>query len=179
MGAGAAMPEPSGGGGQKGFLKRGKAGGRRMSAPDLMLTPLIDFLIVLVIFLIQSFSADPTISLPGDVRLPHSISEKGLKAAVAVAVSESVITVEGHAVAAVSDVAAMKDFIIPGLVAALQKTRERADAWAAAGIEGTEFKGDVIITSDKEIPFDILMKIMASCGEVGYGNLSLAVLQTI
>ncbi len=176
MGAGAAPMPEAGGGGRKGFLKRSGHGGKRMAVSDLPLTPLVDFMVVLVIFLIQSFSADPTLSVPSDVTLPQSVSEKGLKAAVAVAVSSQVLTVEGYPVANISDVSAMKDsLVIPGLKDILDKKRAQSESWSAAGIEGSEFKGEIIITSDKEIPFDILMKIMATCGEVGYGNISLAV----
>lgn len=176
MGAGAAPMPEAGGGSGRGFLKRGGHGGKKMGVSDLPLTPLVDFMVVLVIFLIQSFSADPTVSIPSDVRLPLSVSEKGLKMAVTVAVSSNVITMEGYPVANVEDVTKMKDsLIIPGLADGLRKKKEQSEAWSAAGIEGSEFKGDVIITSDKEIPFDILMKIMATCGDVGYGNLSLAV----
>ncbi len=175
MGAGAA-PMPEAGGGGKTFLKRGGHGSKKMAVSDLPLTPLVDFMVVLVIFLIQSFSADPTVNIPGDVRLPLSISEKALKAAVSISVSETTITVEGFPVASVPEVSKMKDSIfIQGVADALKKKKEQAEAWEQAGIEGSGFKGEVIITSDKEIPFDILMKIMATCGQTGYGNLSLAV----
>ncbi|HDL78199.1 MAG TPA: hypothetical protein ENH09_01345, partial [Bacteroidetes bacterium] len=40
-----------------------------------------------------------------------------------------------------------------------------------------KFRGEITIQGDKDIPFQLLKKVMYTCGQVGYNAMQLAVLK--
>ena len=55
----------------------------------------------------------------------------------------------------------------------------RAKRLIAKRISGLDsrvaFHGEINIHADRDIPFEVLKKVMYTCGQVGYNNMSLAV----
>src|SRR5690606_25261208 len=83
---------------------------------------------------------------------------------------------QGRAVARVDDILADDARVIPSLKAALDALTERSLRQETRDdIENRE----VTIMGDKELPYRLLKKIMATCTEANYGRLSLAVLQKV
>jgi biopolymer transport protein ExbD len=66
--------------------------------------------------------------------------------------------------------------IIPELKAALEDQSART-ILAAADAEEAIADREVTIMGDREIPYSLLKKVMATCTAADYGRLSLAVLQ--
>ena len=81
---------------------------------------------------------------------------------------------QGLGIAKIVDVLAIKGNEIPELRQALKSQNDRVlRREAQDDIAGRE----VTIMADKEIPYRLLKKVMATCTESDYGQISLAVLQ--
>jgi biopolymer transport protein ExbD len=147
--------------------KRGK------SAP-LNLVSLMDIFTILVFFLLVNSSDVEVLPNAKDVQLPESIAEEKAKETVVIVIGEEYIIVQGTPVAKVSDVLALRGNDIPELRQALLSQNDRVlRREAQDDIAGRE----VTIMGDKDIPYRLLKKVMATCTQSDYGQISLAVLQ--
>ena len=84
------------------------------------------------------------------------------------------ILVQGKSVAKIEEVMAVKGNHIPALREALLSQNDRVlRREASEDIANRE----VTIMGDREIPYRLLKKVMATCTQSDYGQISLAVLQ--
>ena len=147
---------------------RGKAG------IALNLVSLMDIFTILVFFLLVNSSDVEVLPNAKEIQLPESIAEVKAKETVVILISEEDIIVQGTPVARVADVMSRKGNDIPELRQALQSQNDRVlRREAQDDIAGRE----VTIMGDKDIPYRLLKKVMATCTESDYGQISLAVLQ--
>ena len=148
--------------------KRGKLGG------GLNLVSLMDIFTILVFFLLVNSTDVEVLPNAKDVQLPESIAEEKAKQTVVILIGEEDILVQGVPVATVSDVMQQKGNDIPALREALLSQNDR--------VLRQEMKDDiagreVTIMGDKDVPYRVLKKVMATCTGSDYGRISLAVLQ--
>ena len=73
----------------------------------------------------------------------------------------------------VSEVLASDGLVIPSL-------KEKLDIYAREAMRmeelyGTKFSGKVTIQGDKKIPYQLLVKVMATCGKSDHPNMRLVV----
>jgi len=147
---------------------------RNKGAGSLNLVSLMDIFTILVFFLLVNSSDVETLPNTKDLQLPESIAEDKAKESVVILISEEDILVQGVAIARVADVLATTGNDIPALREALKSQNDRVLRRAAQDdIAGRE----VTIMGDKDIPYRLLKKVMATCTESDYGQISLAVLQ--
>jgi biopolymer transport protein ExbD len=147
---------------------------RNKGAVALNLVSLMDIFTILVFFLLVNSSDVETLPNAKDLQLPESIAEKKAKETVVILIGEVNILVQGTVIAKVADVMATKGNDIPALRQALKSQNDRVLRRAAQDdIAGRE----VTIMGDKDIPYRLLKKVMATCTESDYGQISLAVLQ--
>jgi biopolymer transport protein ExbD len=147
---------------------RHKAGG------GLNLVSLMDIFTILVFFLLVHSGDAEVLQSSTDVELPESISETKPRETVVVLVTREEVLVQGQVVGRVADIMASRTLIIPELKAALQSQTDRVLSQdAREDIANRE----VTILGDKELPYSLLKKIMATCTDADYGQLSLAVMQ--
>ena len=147
---------------------------RNKGAGALNLVSLMDIFTILVFFLLVNSSDVETLPNAKDLQLPESIAEKKAKETVVILIGETDIIVQGKPVVKVADVMATKGNDIPQLREALLSQNDRVLRRAAADdIAGRE----VTIMGDKDIPYRLLKKVMATCTASDYGQISLAVLQ--
>jgi len=147
---------------------RGKRGGA------LNLVSLMDIFTILVFFLLVN-SADVEV-LPNakEIQLPESIAEEKAKESVVILIGDEDIIVQGTPVAKVRDVMKLRGNDIPELRQALLSQNDRVlRKEAQDDIKGRE----VTIMGDRDIPYRLLKKVMATCTASDYGQISLAVLQ--
>ena len=152
---------------------------RHKGEAGINLVSMIDMLTVLVFFLLV-YSAEEVEVLPSakNVQLPESIAEESARDAVVVMVSDVEITILGQSVGLVADILASDDVIIPALKIALENQIPRVLQEPVVQTEEEEIAGrEVTIMADKEIPYQLLKKVMATSTAADYGQLSLAVLQ--
>ncbi len=147
---------------------------RNKGAGALNLVSLMDIFTILVFFLLVNSSDVETLPNAKDLQLPESIAEDKAKETVVILIGETDIIVQGTPVAKVADVMATKGNDIPALRKALLSQNDRVlRRDAQAEVAGRE----VTIMGDKDIPYRLLKKVMATCTESDYGRISLAVLQ--
>jgi biopolymer transport protein ExbD len=154
---------------------------RRRPATDgntrLKLTSMMDILTTLLLFVLKAFVAEGEVSTPPPgVTLPSSSAEDAPEVSVVVAVSADNILVGGRPVASVPEALADQDLLLDGLDATLVAAREQMEHLAELrGVEAVVPK--VTIQGDRAMEFRLLEKVMYTCGEAGYGEVALAVVQ--
>ena len=148
--------------------KRNKANG------GLNLVSLMDIFTILVFFLLVNSSDVEELPNQKDIQLPESIAEQKASESVIIMIGDEDILVQGAVVANVAEVLAATGNDIPALREALQAQNDRV-LRREANDDITQ--REVTIMGDREIPYRLLKKVMATATEAEYGKLSLAVLQ--
>ncbi len=148
--------------------KRHNAGGA------LNLVSLMDIFTILVFFLLVNSSDVEVLPNAKNIQLPESIAEEKAKESVVILIGEKDIIVQGKPIVRVADVMARRGNDIPELRQALLSQNDRVlRKEAQDDIAGRE----ITIMGDKDIPYRLLKKVMATCTDSEYGQISLAVLQ--
>jgi biopolymer transport protein ExbD len=154
--------------------RMGNHHGRHSPKATLNLVSLMDIFTILVFFLLVNSSEVEVLPNAKEIQLPESIAEQKAKETVVILIGENDIIVQGTPVARVADVMRRQGNDIPELRQALQSQNDRVlRREAQEDIVGRE----VTIMGDKDIPYRLLKKVMATCMESDYGQISLAVLQ--
>jgi biopolymer transport protein ExbD len=147
---------------------------RNKASASLNLVSLMDIFTILVFFLLVNSSDVEVLPNDKDVQLPESIAEEKAKETVVIIIGDEDIIVQGSPVAKVKEVMASRGNDIPALRQALLSQNDRVlRREAQDDIAGRE----VTIMGDKDIPYRLLKKVMATCTASDYGQISLAVLQ--
>lgn len=125
----------------------------------LQLTSLVDMMVILVVFLLQSFSVEGQLVTPAaGLALPESASLAPVTAGLVVEVGPERVRVAGRDVMATADVVAAD----AGPLAA---------ALAAAGAGGP-----VTVQCDRRLDFRVLGRVLRACGQGGRDDVALLVL---
>ena len=140
---------------------------------DMNLVSLIDVFTILIFFLLSNSTDVQTLPSPRAVKLPESTAEKSPKETLVVVVSGQEIVVEGRLVARVADVLADQGDLIPGLKDELDLLSKRQVV--AAKNEG--MNQAITIMGDREIPYQLLRKVMFTCARANFVDVSFAVRQ--
>ena len=146
---------------------------RRKQGGGLNLVSLMDIFTILVFFLLVNSSDVEVLPNTDTVQLPESIAETKPRETVVVLVTDTEILVQGRVVSRIDDVLASESLVIPELKAELVAQAGRSLLTGDEDVAGRE----VTIMGDKEIPYHLLKRVMATCTDASYGQLSLAVLQ--
>lgn len=140
----------------------------------LNLVSLMDIFTILVFFLLVNSSDVEVLPNAKEIQLPESIAEEKAKETVVILIGDTDIIVQGTPVAKVDDVMQRSGNSIPELKAALLRQNDRVLRRTA---ENDVANREVTIMGDRDIPYRLLKKVMATCTESDYGRISLAVLQ--
>ena len=140
----------------------------------LNLVSLMDIFTILVFFLLVNSSDVQVLPNAKDIQLPESVAEEKARENVVVLVTGDQILVQGTPVASVSEVMASKNLTIPGLADAL---RAQSDRVLQREMMDDVASREVTIMGDKELPYRLLKRVMATCTEADYGQISLAVMR--
>lgn len=148
---------------------------RHKGGSAINLVSMMDIFTILVFFLLVNSSEVEVLPNAKDIVLPTSTAEDKARESVVVLLTDTQVLVQGRPVAELAAVNASEALIIPELKAALEDQSGRA-ILAAEGDAAIEDR-EVTIMGDREIPYSLLKKVMATCTAADYGRLSLAVLQ--
>ncbi len=144
----------------------------------LRLTSMIDMFTILLVFLLKSYSAEGQIvTVSDDLRLPESTSQMPPRVSSVIAITQDWILVDGRPVEKIQEVMAKKDLVIPSLNDELLKLRAITEGIGEISAQMKGFQGNIAIQGDRDITFDLLKRVMLTCGQVGYNNLLLTVVQ--
>jgi biopolymer transport protein ExbD len=147
---------------------------KRMSQ-ELTLTSLIDMFSVIILFLIQSFSATGEIMfLNKDIQIPYASHGRMLERSPIITITPEKVTVEGLASGDntnIEDKIEEEDWNLPLM-------SERLIAYKTffeAIHNGEPFPGEVIVQADQEVEFLYIKRVMFSLVKIGFNNINLVV----
>jgi len=151
-----------------------KKSGRSVDV-SLNLTPMIDMFVVLVIFLLMTFSTSGEILfIQKDIELPSAKITDELEQAPVIIVGSGQVVIEGNNVGRMDDIAEDENFEIADLSEQLNNLKKNFQQLHP----NQTFSGKIIIQGDKETSFRVLKKVMFTCTATGYTNINFAVLPT-
>ena len=151
--------------------KRAERKGRNQTMVDMNLVSLIDVFTILIFFLLSNATGVELLPSPKAVQLPESVAEKSPRETVVVIVSAEEILVGGQRVASVAEVMARPGDLIEPLKAELdlqgqrQVVRKENEAQSKA----------LTIMGDKDIPYQLLRKVMFTAARATFSDVSFAV----
>lgn len=151
--------------------------GKSSMIADLNVTPMVDMLTMLVIFLLMTFSASgELLAINKDIVLPKAFHAVDLKQAPVIGLSNKQILLNSEFVMDASEAHQDKypDWKLTPLWEGLQLKREQWKAYHPT----EKFEGAVIIQSDQSVPFSVVKMIMHTCALAEYGSLNFAVQKT-
>jgi biopolymer transport protein ExbD len=131
-------------------------------------------LMILTVFLLVHNSDVDILPNTKAIAIPQSVSDKKPRPSVVVMITKEDLLVDGRAIAKVADVINDKGAVIQSLKLALMSQADTVLADAATqDIKDRE----VTILGDRDTPYSVLRKIMATCTDADYGKVSLAVVE--
>ena len=154
-----------------GLQKRAERKGRNMTSLDMNLVSLIDIFTILIFFLMSSAAGVELLNTSKAVKLPASTAEKAPRETVVIVVAGDDILVEGRKVATVTEALnAQGDEI-----AALKEELKLHSGKQVLRAENAATHKSVTIMGDKDIPYRVLRKVMATAARADYADVSFAV----
>jgi biopolymer transport protein ExbD len=151
--------------------------GRASGTVKLTLTSMVDMFTLMVVFLLKNYSAQGQMVTPAQgLLLPTSSVEKSAGEALSVKISATTIMVENNVVIdaeAYKALLVQKDFLIDSLYKVLSEHSKSARQSAEA--LKTAFSGKISIQGDVAIPYNVLTRVMYTCGQAGYPVMNLVV----
>ena len=151
--------------------KRAAHKARNQHQLDLNLVSLIDVFTILIFFLLSNSTEVETLPASKAVKLPESTAQQSPHETLVVVVSGQDIVVEGRRVAAVADVLKLADDVIPTLKSELDLLATRQ----VVKQENQDKMSAITIMGDKDIPYQLLRKVMVTCARANFSNVSFAV----
>jgi biopolymer transport protein ExbD len=163
-------------------IKRGRNKYATQKSTGLIITSLIDFFSIVVIYLMKSYSAEGSILTNADnLVLPNSVAiTKPKEIYLQVAATNDMVLVDNIPIVPTDDIRRIPlstaDPIVAKLEEKLQGSYAQEQQMVRLGALN-KIQGNVIIQIDKNLEFDVLFKIMNTCGKVGYNNMNFAVME--
>jgi len=146
----------------------------RVKITKMNLTSLMDVFTILVFFLLVNSGSVELVEAPKNVKLPESRIESKPRETVVIFISPEDVLVQGELVARVDDI--LED--LPGttdpISARLVQLKESIVGPSTLAIAESQ---EVTILADRSVPFVVIRRIMTTCTDEGYENVSLAVIQ--
>jgi biopolymer transport protein ExbD len=152
-----------------------KVSGHGAKAVDVSipLVPFIDFLIVLVVFLLMSFSASgELLAQKANLKMPKATNVVDIENSPVIAVDPVVITLDGRRMADTATLAA--DPKVERIEQLIQDLETLKRNWSILHPQ-EPFPGQVIVQADVSIDYRVIKKLMFSAAQAGYANISFAV----
>ena len=142
----------------------------------MALVPFIDMLTMLVVFLLLHSSDAEILPNTKNIQIPQSVADLKPHETVTIMVTKDELLVNGRPVGKVAEIAAYgpDQQIIPQLRDAL---KEQNDTIMRQTAQEDLSEREVTIMGDKNTPFSVLKRVMATATASDYGKVSLAVLQ--
>lgn len=157
---------------------------RLPSSFKIQITSMVDMFVILLVFLLKSYSTSPVNITPKDgLRLPESSATTDPVDVVKLIVAQDGVFVEEKKILDLekgivpkAQIDATDASFIRPLFEALDERAKHAKEIAKAN-EAFEFDGKVLLQADRELSYEVLQKIMYTSMMAGYGEVKLAVAQ--
>ena len=146
---------------------------------DLNVVPMVDIMVMLVIFLLQQFSATgEVLYMQKDIKLPIARHGQAIEPAPVIAISGAQLSIDGRRLT--DTLAIEKDpyLTIPALEEQLRDAKKR---WEFVHQNDPDrdraWRGEVNVQADEKVPFKVVKRVMYSAAQAGYPNVNFATLE--
>ncbi len=146
----------------------------RRKITKMNLTSLMDVFTILVFFLLVNSGSVELVEAPKNVKLPESQVDTKPRETVVIFVSPEDVLVQGKIVARVDDILEGQAGTFDPLTSRLAELKGSIIGPSTMAVAGSL---EVTILADKSVPFVVIRRIMTTCTDEGYENVSLAVIQ--
>jgi biopolymer transport protein ExbD len=151
---------------------------RRSVDSPLNVIPMVDMMTILVIFLLQQFSATgEVLYMQKDIKLPDAHHGQAVEPAPVIAISGEHLVLSG---AKVADLAAIEKDPFLAIPALEERLRDERKRWEFVHQNDPDreraWKGEVNVQADVKVPFRIVKRVMYSAAQAGYPNVNFATL---
>ncbi len=148
----------------------------------IQITSMVDMFVILLVFLLKSFSTSPVIISPKEgLRLPESTSPADPVDVLKMVVSTDGVFVEDKKVITFKNGTIAKEDIDSNDPQFVRKLFEALDEHAklAKSIskvnDAFEFDGKILVQADRTLPYDLLKRVMYTSMMAGYSDVKFAV----
>jgi len=148
---------------------------RKKTNASLNMVSLMDIFTILVFFLLVTSSESEALPTPKSIKLPESTAEKMPKQTIVVMVNNKDIRVNGELVISVKQALRNRSTTIQPLSIMLAKYIKREKL--KKRLNEKKKRRPVTIMGDQAIPYKLLKKIMLTCAQSDFNNISLAVVK--
>jgi len=154
-----------------GFAKSGGRAAHMSHGASLNLTPMIDMMTIILVFLIKSYSVSPAYLTPTqEIKLSTTTSENAAPDRAVLIIGKDGILIEGKTVVAfrngTPDAKYFSQDTIPSLYTALVELSKRATLQTSSGT--------IILQADRGVSFDFLKPVLRTVGVAGYTDIKFA-----
>lgn len=162
-------------------VKRGRINKEKEDLP-LQITSMMDMFTIILVFLLKSFSAEGSLLTNADnLVLPNSQSKKKpTEVTLQLAVTNDMVLVDNLPLVPTEDVRKIPfdnpDPIIEKVAEKLKSCLAQEEEMVRLGALNA-VQGKIVIQVDKNMDFDVLFKVMNTCGKVGYNTMNFAVME--
>jgi len=154
---------------EKHLINRRRKKGKGMRSPQftLMLTSMVDMFSMLVIFLLQTFSNSPEISILRGMQLPNSVTSAIVREAPVLAISkDGNLYLDQKLVGKTGDISRKPDEL-------LNKLNYIKKGWVSS--HTSAFTGDINLQADREVESTTVSMVMAILTTSQFQSIQLAV----
>ena len=147
----------------------------------LNITPMLDMMTILLVFLIKSYSTSSESVNVASLVLPHSITRLNTEEALQLMVTEDAILVDQKVVSKLDKGNFRPEdlpegpggYLVKPLYDALESNASHYKRIQEFG--GAQFQGKIALVADKGTPYGILFRILYTCGRAEFGQFKLFV----
>jgi len=149
---------------------------KRQEEAGLIITSLIDVFVIVLTFLMRTISAEGNLMTSADnLVLPMSQRSKSpTEVSLTIIADQKNLTVDDKVLMTTESVRKQDSLLIKPVLDVLTKKRDEEKHAEMMGLI-KEATGKVVVQFDKNTPYDIVTKVMATCGYAGYNNIKFAV----
>ncbi len=141
------------------------------SKEELNLTSMMDMMTIILLFLLKTYSTTGAILTPSeDLKLPYSASQENPRKELSVSITRQAILVGNDLIIELKDLN-FNENLIPQLFARLSELAREAKEDEVKF--GKPFTHEVIIQADENTPFNVLVKVLYTCGQSEFNKLRL------
>lgn len=145
---------------------------------DLNLTPMMDMMTVLLVFLVKNFMTDPqAIQITDKLRPPESSATVDVGPATTITITAEEILVESKGVLKLADLAGSgsTDVAIPKLRDELLNQVAQREALFKHG--GPPFDGKLLLVAHQSTPYSLITSVLYTAGEAKFSSYRLVVMK--
>lgn len=147
---------------------------RQPGVVSLNLVPMIDVFMVLVFFLLVTTNSIDNMRSPRELTLPSSLSLEQPRDTPIIMVTRQGVLIQGVQVMTLEEATtAPPDKPLPQVRAELLKV-------TLMSVQGTEIagattRGEINVMADRDVPYSVLKKVLATCGELKFARIAISV----